>query len=122
MRVDERRGVCDRDTKPAFPAPGALAEQESCLICARNFRLAERPAEDDPRDRAADDEVHRFDVADLITGIEDDDKEQTERSTDHRREDGFERHDYRTSGTAVRIGQVPLATGTGGHAVGSRPP
>ena len=73
--------------------------------------------QNDPGGGAADDEVHHVDVTDLMARIEEDDEEESARAADDRGRHGFERDEQRPPWAAVRIGQVPLAAGTGGHVV-----
>lgn len=79
------------------------------------MRSAAQRAVDADADERADDQRNRIDVGDLAERIEHRDQQETGKSSDDGRRQDLERDQVSTSRAAVRVGQMPLASGTGGH-------
>lgn len=79
------------------------------------MRSAAQRAVDADADERADDQRDGIDVGDLASRIEYRDEEKTGESADQGRRTDLQRDHIGASWAAVRVGQMPLASGTGGH-------
>jgi hypothetical protein len=83
---------------------------------ARLPRLATRRArEADAHERYGTDDQNRFDAGNLFSRVEHGEQEKTGESTGKRRGRDFSGHNGAAARALVRIGQMPLAAGTGRH-------
>lgn len=80
-----------------------------------HIRSAAQGAVDADADERADDDGDGIDIGDLAARIEYRDEEETGKTADQGRRADLQRDHVRASRAAVRVGQMPLASGTGGH-------
>ena len=69
----------------------------------------------DTNQRAGGHDQNQVNVGNLFVGIEDGDEEETREGARERDSGDLGADDGRPSRALVRIGQMPLASGTGGH-------
>ena len=83
---------------------------------ARLPRLATRRARDaDAHERSGTDDQNRFNAGNLFPWVEHGQEEKTGESTGQRRGGDFGGNDGAPARAFVRVGQMPLAAGTGRH-------
>ena len=74
-------------------------------------------ADGDERTRYGRDNIH---IGDQPVGVEDRHEQQPREAPERRNSDNLESYSHRMARAAVRVGQMPLASGTGGHVLINR--